>query len=671
MNVNDIVKQYREGKFKVTEEETIIIEDNIRKYENIDSYEALKRAITAILIIRYNKKVTPLNKNTNKSKETLFVSKETISILQNTYCEYPRISINREGNSFLTTTKNNTIILADIKTGKIKKQFIGHKDYILMVTFDYNENNIISISQNNTIKKWSVEKNNIIDEFTGDYGFLNHFDIAISSDKKYLLSAATGTYEPEPVLKLIDLDNGNIIKRFIGHLEDITALCFSWDNKKVFSSDRSNIKIWDIETGLEQVAIKNTICDNSIMANKKGNLILCGSHDCYFMIYDVKEKKGNLIFDKHEDSVCTATFNSDDSLILSGSADSNIILWDVKKSRALGIFKGHSADVVAVEFIQNTQMFISSSLDNTTRVWDYSKALSTVSKNTINIFKGHKDAARSAIFAYNDKKIISSSDDCSIILWDNNTKKKEKVLKGHTKQVNNIDLDENSNLLVSCSSDENIILWDMNTFEKKYILKGHTEGVWCVKFCQHNLIISSSDDMSIILWDKNTGEKICQLLGHEGEIPFFCLSADDRTIISASFDNTIRIWDLRNRILKKTLKGHEASLWTVAVDANSQYIISGGEDRLIKLWSFISYEEIHSYEKNPDTVCCIEIAPNDKYFAAGYYNGLISLWDIKNHNLIKTLSGHDDEPVSSLRFSKDGEYLLSSSWDGNVILWKL
>jgi WD40 repeat protein len=426
MNIDDIVKQYQEGNFKITEEERLLIIKNSMKYENkqnMDSYEALRMAIVDISMIRYKNTMATLDKNVSKEKETPSISKEAVRILGDTNYEYPRISINKDGSSFLTT-RDNIILLIDIKTGEIKKTFVGHTQSVLFATFDYEERNIISVSQDNTIKKWNIENTRIVKEFVRDYGFLNHCEIAVSNNKKYLISAAPEFYEPGPILRLIDLENGNVINKFVGHLEHITALCFSYDNKKIVSSDRSNIKIWDIETGMEQSTIKNTNCDNSIMTNKKGTLILCGSNDCYFLIYDAERKKEKKYFDKHEDSVCTVSFNSDDSLILSGSVDNNIVLWDASKGKVLGIFKGHGADVVAVDFIPNTKMFISSSLDRTTRIWDYSSALPEDKNPAFSIFKGHRDAVRSAIFVYNEKKIISSSDDCSIILWNNIPPKK-------------------------------------------------------------------------------------------------------------------------------------------------------------------------------------------------------------------------------------------------------
>ncbi|MEO8664147.1 MAG: T9SS type A sorting domain-containing protein [Ignavibacteria bacterium] len=68
----------------------------------------------------------------------------------------------------------------------------------------------------------------------------------------------------------------------------------------------------------------------------------------------------------------------------------------------------------------------------------------------------------------------------------------------------------------------------------------------------------------------------------------------------------------------------------------------------------------------------IEISPDESLIAsATYYNftGEIRIYDM-SFNLIRTLAGHDGGTIS-LKFTPDGQYLVSGGHDGNVKIWNV
>ena len=54
--------------------------------------------------------------------------------------------------------------------------------------------------------------------------------------------------------------------------------------------------------------------------------------------------------------------------------------------------------------------------------------------------------------------------------------------------------------------------------------------------------------------------------------------------------------------------------------------------------------------------------------AIGYRSGYISLIKYKNKEIVKKIIGHSDA-ITSLEFSKDGKFLLSSSLDKKINIW--
>jgi WD40 repeat protein len=78
---------------------------------------------------------------------------------------YRSIVFNQKGNSFLTATGNNKIILLDMNSLKKKKNYQDHTDAVNSIAFNNDESCIISSSDDGTCVIWDVETGIIIDKF--------------------------------------------------------------------------------------------------------------------------------------------------------------------------------------------------------------------------------------------------------------------------------------------------------------------------------------------------------------------------------------------------------------------------------------------------------------------------------------------------------------------------
>ena len=68
-------------------------------------------------------------------------------------------------------------------------------------------------------------------------------------------------------------------------------------------------------------------------------------------------------------------------------------------------------------------------------------------------------------------------------------------------------------------------------------------------------------------------------------------------------------------------------------------------------------------------ICCVSLSQKG-YLLHGRRNGTIRVWNIDKGTLVNQLEGHL-RSVSSLTVTRDGQYALSSSWDGTSILWEI
>ena len=112
--------------------------------------------------------------------------------------------------------------------------------------------------------------------------------------------------------------------------------------------------------------------------------------------------------------------------------------------------------------------------------------------------------------------------------------------------------------------------------------------------------------------------------------------------------------------------------FTSFVFQNDKRIITGSENSNIYLWSpNHSLKSIGDDSKPISCFCCLKLL-NEDYCLSGSCGNEISVWKIKNNGLklVKKVPGHKST-ITSIEFSKDYKYILTSSLDRTIIKWKV
>ncbi len=65
----------------------------------------------------------------------------------------------------------------------------------------------------------------------------------------------------------------------------------------------------------------------------------------------------------------------------------------------------------------------------------------------------------------------------------------------------------------------------------------------------------------------------------------------------------------------------------------------------------------------------VAVSPDDAAVLCGDKHGRVHLWDRKKGKVVRTIPMHDGD-VNRIRFTPDGQLMLTSSWDGTTKLWR-
>ncbi|KAJ3378263.1 hypothetical protein HDU92_007551 [Lobulomyces angularis] len=254
-------------------------------------------------------------------------------------------------------SRDNTIIIWNIKTGRIQKILLGHESPVLC--FASNDGYLISGSSDKSIIVWNLESGEILQSLVGHEESV----LSVKYYEGFVISSSR-----DKTIKIWNFETGVLKKTLNGHREAINSLSVKNGIIVSASGDRT-IKIWDFKSGELQRTLKGHSRGIACVQFDGDNCIASGSSDGTIKIWDLKSGDVLKTLNGHTELVRTLQFNKDMKLV-SGSYDSTIKVWDMKKGKLLLDLKGvHKSWIFKIRF--NKSKIISCSRDNRVLCWDF------------------------------------------------------------------------------------------------------------------------------------------------------------------------------------------------------------------------------------------------------------------------------------------------------------
>ncbi|ETO35008.1 WD-40 repeat protein [Reticulomyxa filosa] len=273
-----------------------------------------------------------------------------------------------DGNPLLCSgSHDKTVRVWDVETGKQIQIFNEHSGFVICAKFSpyhYHKHRrivVCSSSYDRTIRFWDFQKNQQLQLLTCDRKEMCGIELSSFNGGRYL---CCGAYDS--TVNLWDIEASKSLHTFRGH---------SWVVWCVdFSPLQSNNNYYYKSNGIS-------------MIGGSGYTICSGSWDKTIRIWDIETTKQFIIFNGHNDNLCSVKYASNESgisgganIILSGSSDKSARLWDIRSGQQIQAFNGHTSRVTCVEyppFVVNnieiggsSNVICSGSSDHTIRFWD-------------------------------------------------------------------------------------------------------------------------------------------------------------------------------------------------------------------------------------------------------------------------------------------------------------
>ncbi len=275
------------------------------------------------------------------------------------------VGFNHDGSQVVSGSDDRTVRIWDARTGQALQECNGHTGWINAVAFNHDGSQVVSGSDDGTVRMWNARTGEQLQQCNGHTGWVN--SVAFNCNGSQVVSGSR-----DGTVSIWDARTGQRLQQCNGHTDAVNGVGFNHDGSQVVSgSADGTVRIWDARTGQELCQWNDrTDWVSSVGFNHDGSQVVAGSDDGTVRIWDARTGQQLQQCNGHTDGVNGVGFNHDGSQVVSGSSDT-IYIWDAQTGEQLHQCESYIRGVNEVAFNNDGSQVVSGSSDNTVRVWGF------------------------------------------------------------------------------------------------------------------------------------------------------------------------------------------------------------------------------------------------------------------------------------------------------------
>ena len=365
-------------------------------------------------------------------------------------------------------------------------------------------------------------------------------------------------------------------------------------------------------------------------------------------------------------------FSPDGRQLVAAPYNDALRIWNLETDPLSSIvLTGQTGRVNCIAFSPDGSRIATGSSDGTARIWNAKGDVSAVT-----VLEGHPSYVNHVAFSPDGKRIVTAARDGTVRIWTlGKGRQASIVLAGDQRSIEAAKFSEEGRYVTTVAFDGTVRRWDSALDNPHFIvLAGHAQGLTSAAFSPDGLsIVTTSYDKTARVWPLADGGRISTpLVGHTKKVSKAQFSSDSRFVVTASADGTARIWDLASdKHASATLAGHKEGLINAEFSPNGRQILTASRDGEARIWTAASDRLEFTSVKVPEQNLRSARLNQDgrKLVTAG--ENVARVWALDNdHPTSIFLKGHT-RSINEARFSPDGRFVASASWDRTARVWRI
>lgn len=288
-----------------------------------------------------------------------------------------------------------------------------------------------------------------------------------------------------------------------------------------------------------------------------------------------------------------------------------------------------------------------------------------------NTLAGHESPINSLAFDAARNLLYSSDEDGTVMRWGFRRANPSPTVILES-EINNtaIDLTSDGRWLASGSESGELRLVNTQALSQSpRVIEAHNGRVISVQFVPgRNAVITSGADRVIKYWDllTNVGTPIITDNAGFNDID---ASAKGDVVVCATNNGKLLVWNVATK-QKELLYTHSTSIHAVAYGYEGEKIAFGDRSGNLFVLNAITGKVIRQLSAHSSRILDIEFSSDNRQLATSGLDGVMKIWNLDDLNDLPVEIREHESWVKSIAFSPDGNNLLSTSNDGNLIyIW--
>lgn len=456
-------------------------------------------------------------------------------------------------NSVLAISSHADIILVNLVSFETTAIASEHKAEITNISFSPDEISILSTSRDGTIQLWNIKEKTCYHHLVGHKGVVWDAQFhptlpiiaSVSADKTVCLwDIATPVFEIYPLQE-------NIWEQC--HQNQIFSISYNKDGSKFLTASADTIvRNFSLKSNLN---LSNCVplcnCEiTCILASDELSELIVG--DCLGRILFISKSdfqfiKSVQIANSEINSIVYAP--NINSLIICSMGDYKIRLYNLESSGIWYEIEHVCSKFCTIDEAYNRLYFVEG---NDVTVY------SLDAKRIVTKLKGHTKYVNHLCLDKNKSCLYTSSEDATVRVWDINSFECKKVLSHSILGYTVMDISSNGHYIAVASEGHDVVIWDTETYKILSTLQ-HSQTISSITFFEsERSIVTSSYDQKLCIWDIESGELLNSYYHDTLQKPdhYSCANPPLEAIIKDSWITDIGISEKETTIYSSSILGY-------------------------------------------------------------------------------------------------------------------